>query len=328
MSFVTNSDGRAYEEIKWHSRQKHAFLEAYLSIWSEQVGKTGKPVPTLDIFDLYASFGLCHCSDKNEIWEGSALLAAECLKKYKNGRLLFLNTFNPSEDETVLQKNSLEKNIADLDLPKRIKTEIKTLPIDEAVESAIQYVDPNFPNLWILDPYQPEHLPWEIVEKICKLEGFYTARGRYVTRRPELFICLMTGRLQRLTGMESMEGIVGSALGMNTEEWKSKLEGHRENGYNVRKALISMYAEKISQYYEKPPIILEVPANDGAIVYTVFLCTDHDAGHYVMELHKLPEYQKWREINWKGDAETISKKNRLIRNAEKRGQKQTFFSDY
>ena len=36
MGFVTNSDGRAYEEIKWHSRQKHAFLEAYLSIWSEQ----------------------------------------------------------------------------------------------------------------------------------------------------------------------------------------------------------------------------------------------------------------------------------------------------
>lgn len=328
MSFVTNSDGHAYEEIKWHSRQKHAFLEAYLSIWSEQVGKTGKPIPTLDIFDLYASFGLCHCSDKNETWKGSALLAAECLKKYQKGRLLFLNTFNPSKEETVLQKNSLEKNISDLDLPKRIKTEIKTLPIDEAVESAIQYVDPNFPNLWILDPYQPEHLPWEIVEKICKLEGPYTAGGRHITRRPELFICLMTSRLQRLTGMESMEGIVGNALGMNTEEWKSKLDGYLENDYNVREALIFMYAEKISQYYEKPPIILEVPANDGAIVYTVFLCTDHDAGHYVMKIDKLPEYQKWWRIKWKGDAETISKRKRLTRDAEEHGQKQTFLESF
>jgi three-Cys-motif partner protein len=328
MSFVTNSDGHAYEEVKWHSRQKHAFLEEYLSIWSEQVGKTGKTMPTLDIFDLYASFGLCHCSDKKEIWKGSALLAAECLKKYQNGRLLFLNTFSPSEEETVLQKNSLEKNISNLDLPERIKTEIKTFPIEEAVESAIPYVDPNFPNLWILDPYQPEHLPWKIVERICKLEGSYNARGRQVTRRPELFICLMTGRLQRLTGMDSKEDIVGSALGMNTEEWKLKLSGHLENGYNSRQALIFMYAEKISQYYEKPPIILEVPANEGAIVYTVFLCTDHNAGHYVMKIHKLPDYQKWKEINWKREAETISKRKKLISDAAKCGQEQTFLGSF
>jgi ribonuclease HI len=74
----------------------------------------------------------------------------------------------------------------------------------------------------------------------------------------------------------------------------------------------------------KPPIILEVPANDGAIVYTVFLCTDHDAGHYVMKIDKLPEYQKWKEINWKREAKTISKRKRLIRDAAKCGQKQTF----
>jgi len=327
MSFVTNSDGHAYEEIKWHSRQKHAFLEAYLSIWSEQVGKTGNPMPTLDIFDLYASFGLCHCSDKNEIWEGSALLAAECLKKYQNGRLLFLNTFSPSEEETVLQKNSLEKNISDLDLPERIKTEIKTLPIEEAVESAISCVDPKFPNLWILDPYQPEHLPWKIVERICKLEGSCNVRGMQVTRRPELFICLMTGRLQRF-GRESKEDIVGSALGMNTDEWNSKLDRYLENDYNVREALIFMYAEKIAQYYEKPPIILEVPANEGAIVYTVFLCTDHDAGYYVMKIQKLPEYQEWREINWKREAKTISKRKKLSSDAAKCGQEQTFLSAY
>ena len=171
-------------------------------------------------------------------------------------------------------------------------------------------------------------MPWKIVERICKLEGSYNVGGRQVTIRPELFICLMTGRLQRLTGMELKDDVVGSALGMNKEEWKSKLDGHRENGYNVREALISMYAEKISQYYEKPPIILEVPSTDGAIVYTVFLCTDHDAGHYVMKIHKLPEYQEWRKINWKGDAETISKRKKLIRDAAECGQEQTFWESF
>ena len=78
----------------------------------------------------------------------------------------------------------------------------------------------------------------------------------------------------------------------------------------------------------KPPIILEVPANDGAIVYTVFLCTDHDAGHYVMKIHKLPEYQKWREINWKREAETISKRKKLTRDAAKCGQEQTFLERF
>lgn len=322
---VIDPEGRVCEQIKWHSRQKHAFLEAYLNIWSEQVGKDGKSMPTLDIFDLYASFGWCHFSDKKETWKGSALLAAECLKKYQNGRLLFLNTYSPDEEETLVQKNALEKSLSDLHLPGRVKKVIETLPIEKAVESAISYANPNYPSLWILDPYQPEHLPWDIVERICELEGSYHAGNRKITRRPELFICLMTGRLQRLTGIDKEKEKVGIALGLEEKIWKAKLENYRESDYNTRQALISMYAEKIANFYKKPPIILEVPSTDGNIVYTVFLCTDHDAGHYVMKLHKLPKYQEWRKIEWEKSAETISEKNKMQRKAEKSGHKQLFF---
>jgi three-Cys-motif partner protein len=332
VGYIINLDDQTCEEIKWHSRQKHAFLEAYLNIWSEQVGKTGQTIPTLAIFDLFASFGLCHCSEKDETWDGSALLAAKCLKKYQGGQKLFLNTYSPIEEERLLQKDVLDKNISNLDLPRRINTIIKTLPIEKAVESAISFANPRYPNLWILDPYQPEHLPWAVVEKICKLEGIYRKRGKEVSRRPELFICLMTGRLQRLSGMESLENdIVGKALGMEEMEWKSKLNKYLENGYNTRESLIFLYAEKIGQYYKKPPIILEVPSNIGNIVYTVytvFLCTDHVAGHYVMKIHKLPEYQKWQQIEWKGEAKIISKKKKVITDAEKSGQEQTFLEVY
>jgi len=86
-----------------------------------------------------------------------------------------------------------------------------------------------------------------------------------------------------------------------------------------------MYAEKIANYYKKPPIILEVPSTDGNIVYTVFLCTDHNAGHYVMKLYNLPKYHEWRKIEWENSAETISAKNKIQRKAEKSGQKQLFF---
>ena len=94
MGQIVDPEGNLCEQTKWHSRQKHAFLEAYLDIWSEQVGKDRKSKPpTLDIFDLYASFGLCHCPDEKKTWKGSALLAAECLKKYQSWKLLFLHDF-------------------------------------------------------------------------------------------------------------------------------------------------------------------------------------------------------------------------------------------
>jgi hypothetical protein len=239
-----------------------------------------------------------------------------------------LNTYNPDEKETVIQKNALKSSITKLKLPERIKCVITTLPIENAVDEAISHVNPNYPTIWILDPYQPEHLPWEIVEKICKLEGSYKIGDKLVTRRPELFICLMTGRLQRLTGMDMQErDSVGKALGLKEAEWKSKIEIFLDSGYNTREALILIYAEKISNFYKKQPIILEVPSTDGNIIYTVFLCTDHNAGHYVMKLHKLPVYQKWREIEWKGSAETISKKRKERRKAEKSGHKQIFFDE-
>jgi hypothetical protein len=89
-----------------------------------------------------------------------------------------------------------------------------------------------------------------------------------------------------------------------------------------------MYAEKIAAFYKKPPIILEVPSTDGNIVYTVFLCTDHDAGHYVMKLHKLPKYHEWRRIEWKKSAETISAKNKERRKDEKLGLKPRFLDEF
>jgi len=95
------------------------------------------------------------------------------------------------------------------------------------LKPAISHVNPNYPSLWILDPYQPEHLPWDIVERICKLEGSYQAGNRKITRRPELFICLMTGRLQKLTRKDNEIEKVGIALGLEENIWKAKY-AHRK----------------------------------------------------------------------------------------------------
>ena len=132
MGQIVDPESRVCEQTKWHSRQKHAFLEAFLDIWSEQV--KSKP-PTLDIFDLYASFGFCYCPEEKKTRMGSALLAAECLKKYQSGKLLFLNTYHSDENELQAQKKSLETGLSNIHLPERVRTVIESLPIEKAVEA-------------------------------------------------------------------------------------------------------------------------------------------------------------------------------------------------
>jgi len=144
MGQIIDPEGRVCEQTKWHSRQKHAFLEEYLNIWSGQVGKDGKSnPPTLDIFDLYASFGFCYCPEEKKTWKGSALLAAECLKKYQSGKLLFLNTYHPDENELQAQKKSLETGLSRIllkeyaNLKVLTRQEIEKLP-ESYMESQIR----------------------------------------------------------------------------------------------------------------------------------------------------------------------------------------------
>ena len=100
--------------------------------------------------------------------------------------------------------------------------------------------------------------------------------------------------------------IVSQALGMDEAEWRPKYNILMMEYHNTRKALIDLYAEKLSELYEKPPIIIEInTTEEAAIVYCLFLCTDSNAGHYLMKLKGLKDYTTW-EYQWKQDAERIS----------------------
>ena len=46
------------------------------------------------------------------------------------------------------------------------------------------------------------------------------------------------------------DNIVGKALGMEKEEWESKLDHYKKYGITITDALILMYAEKLTQYYD------------------------------------------------------------------------------
>lgn len=300
-----DEDGLLYERVKWHTRKKHAFIESYLNIWVENVKKNP---PTLDIFDLFASTGLCYCEESaryglNEpTWNGSAILAAECLENYSEGRTLFLNTYHPKPAICDNQKKNLERL---MNRYPRIKPIITTLRIDAAIDAARSHLSPTYPSFWILDPYSTSDLPWEFVEKIGRFRGQWTTKtGQIRTRKPEMVITLMTYGLQM--NIDINPHIVSHALGMDESEWRPKYNTLMEEYGNTRIALIDLYAEQLSKLYEKPPIIVEInTTEETAVVYCLFLCTDSNAGHYLMKLKGLKDYTTW-EYRWKADAERIS----------------------
>lgn len=303
-------DGLIFDRVKWHTRKKHAFIEFYLNIWVEHVKRNP---PTLDIFDLFASTGLCYCDESKKFglpeptWAGSAILAANCLASYPRGKTLFLNTYHPKNQKCNEQKENLDRLLSTYPKTKPV---ITTLNINNAVEEAIRHVTPNFPSLWILDPHAASDLPWEIVETIGNIRGRWTGKdGKPRERRPEMIITLMTYGLQMNVNINSHT--ISTMLGMDEPEWRPRFDELMAKHDNVRKTLVEMYAERLAELYTKPPIIVEInTTNETGIVYVLFLCTDSNAGHYLMKMEGMKEYNAWIH-QWKQDARKISVEGRL-----------------
>lgn len=308
--FYRDEDGLLYDCVKWHTRKKHAFIEFYLKIWVEHVKRNP---PTLDIFDLFASTGLCYCDERKKYglpeptWPGSAILAADCLEHYPKGRTLFLNTYHPKDAICREQKENLELLLSKYS---KIKPVITMLDINDAIKEACRHVVPNFPSLWILDPHGASDLPWNIVETIGNLRGHWTDKdGKSRERQPELIITLMTYGLQM--NVSIYPHTVSTMLGLAEAEWRPKYDALMAKYDNTRKALVELYAERLSELYDKPPIIVEInTTNETAIVYVLFLCTDSNAGHYLMKQEGMKEYNAWIH-RWKNDARRISAEEKL-----------------
>jgi len=310
MAFYEDERGFLYESVKWHTRKKHVFIEKYLEIWTQNVRKDR---PTLDIIDLFASTGLCYCDEAERYglteptWAGSALLAASCLQRYPRGKILYLNTYNPDQEDCKKQKQNLIRLLSGVT---GFELKLSSHPIEKALPEAIKEINPRYPNLWLLDPYGASDLPWEIVQTIGNFRGRYQRNGVEVIRKPEMIITLVTFDLQR--NIDTNPHILSTALGLPEKEWRPKFDALIKSGKNTREAIIELYVGRLADLYEKPPIVAEINSTDERnIVYCLLLCTDHNAGHYVMELRKLREMEEWRINEWRKEAVKITARRRL-----------------
>jgi len=314
-----NGDAEYYETVGIHQKLKHKFIELYLTIWVENVGKRSKKSPpTVDFFDLFAASGWAYDKPTDDTWEGSALLAAKAFGEYPNGRRLFLNSYDDNSEKCKSQMEILQKSVKELDDCPHVfeKTRFVSADIFEATDLALRGLNRNFPSLWILDPYHPDQLPWKLVEKIGSTVGqSYTDKnsGKSVCKRPELIINLMTSILQR--NIDRKPELFSNAVGMSVDQWRPIYNKYKQkwidlgNDQNTRHVILDVYAERLSQLYKHPPIIAEVNAAEGGVVYTMLLVTDSDAGYHMM-MKKMAEWRDYKIYKWKPEAEVSTFKKR------------------
>ncbi|MDI6720659.1 three-Cys-motif partner protein TcmP [Methanoculleus sp.] len=316
------TDGRVevVEEVKFHTRIKHKFIDTYLSIWTNNVAKnhmtSKKRIPSLEIYDLYAASGWCYCDEltqyglEGERWEGSALLAARCIGEYPKGTRLFLNSYHPDPDIRQQQRATLEESLKPYyaKYPRlRRNTTITSLPVEKAVVQAERMVNRNFPSIFILDPYEPKQLPWHVIERIGRMQGQYQLGG--APRKPEMIINLMTSYLQRFSDTQPEFATI--ALGMKEDLWRSRFEAYKETS-NARDAFIQLYRDRLGEFYIKPPVVALVrDTSNRAVVYAMLLCTDSDAGHFMMAVKGIQELKRWKVEVWEPQARkmTVLKKD-------------------
>jgi three-Cys-motif partner protein len=317
---MSDNSIQLYEDAKYHSRQKHQLLRSYLDIWNENVGRKSDNIPTLEIYDLYASYGKCKCVDNNEIWDGTAIIAAKCLAKYSRSKHLLVNCYSENKDEMKIQQAALQYHLKEISFPEEMNFNIIGKDIVQATQEALTYLDKRYPSIWILDPYSPSTLPWSVVESIATQSYSFRYENQDRIRRPELFITLMISSLARFSGMDDKQKQpIDICLGMERDDWEREFKDLQTNGLDAQKAFLEIYGSKLEMIYDKKPIAITIEGTQGNHIYAVFIVTDSNAGHYMMKVRKLKEYNKWKEYQWKPEAKHLSARKREQKKASEEG---------
>lgn len=281
------------EPAKYQSEQKPNLLEAYYRIWKDNVSGG----PTLQVAELHAGSGYCYNEKYDRVWRGTAIRSAECARDYEPGvnypNKLFLNCWAPDEDEREEQMQNLRGAIDDLDLAgEGVEVEWCSKPAREAVHDAKDWLDPNYPNFWVLDPYKLTGLRWKTTEEILQFKG-----QRY-DRVPEIFATFMSHEAQRFTNFDPRRLAV--ALGENPSggDWLDTWRDLQDNGLNAREAAVELYSRKLEPHFDYNPIPVKIPSEQGNIVYVVFCCFDRDEPFHMMSQEALAEYEYWWKNEW------------------------------
>jgi len=322
----------AVDKVSIHSRQKHSLLEAYLRVWTKNVGANwGSDAPSLDIYDLFAGSGWCvEKLYQQDEWPGTALVAAEQLREYPSRRrcLLYLNSWAEEEAERAALLEALQTRVKSIGYERKNRdVHYWSGPLAEVLPEALEChaERAQYPSLWVLDPYAGSDLPWNSVRQIASQVGTFRNRaGQTRSRRPELFINFMTSGLQENIHRQRL---VTTVLGCSEAEWRTHLGTVRDEGGSILDALTTFYMQQIQAVYGRPPFVVPVQGKDGNPVSMLFLAVERDAAWHSIRRESIPYFVNWRAAKYEPRKEWVRARHRIDRSVPE-GQRQTDLGEY
>lgn len=188
--------------------------------------------------------------------------------------------------------------------------EIFSADVIDAFNYAKTKANKEFPTVWILDPYDPKQLPWNVVEGIASLESQNYTYNDGSKRRPELIINLFTSYIQRFS--DNNPELLSIALGMKKEEWEPLFKEYLADSTNKLEAILKLYSKRLSEYYKKPPItILVKDISNRVVVYCIIFCSEHKAAYYQVLINEIRELDKYIIEELQPEAEMIRKRKKM-----------------
>lgn len=322
----------AVDEVAIHSRQKHALLEAYLRVWTQNVALNwGENAPSLDIYDLFAGTGWCVEREyRQDEWPGTALVAAAQLKAYPSKRrcYLYLDSWARDEPSRIAALDALQGRIDSIEFSRKNREVFYwSKPLEEVLPEALEkhLERAQYPSLWVLDPYEASDLPWTAVRAIASQVGTYRdSSGQIRSRRPELFLNFMTSGVQR--NIHHL-GIVTSVLGCTEAEWKLHLREVESADGSVLDALTTYYMRQVEAVYGRTPFVVPVAGKDGNPVSMIFLVVERDAAWHSIRRESLPHFENWLSVKYEPRKEWVRARHKIDRTLPA-GQKQKGLDEF
>ncbi len=249
-------------EVGKHTQMKHRLLGVYLSICARNV--RSQKSHDFIVVDLYANDGVSYWPSGDELWEGSAQIAAKWVSRAGERAFCILN----EKDETLIDK--LKENT------KKYNKVIKEIFSEDANTICQDILDEYIPldahSIFILDPYKHTELKFSTIKSIanhCKEDQYH---GVPFIRRPELIINLPTFTI--LKSKTQNQQFITDFFG--TDEWIKAVKKAEKNKTSQPEALMKVYKTQLQRFYPADgivPIEIRTLEYNAPIYYLVFVAT-------------------------------------------------------
>jgi len=250
-------------KLEEHSKAKHEILRRYLSAWLPIMSKfNGRLV----LVDGFAGPGRYSSGE-----EGSPLVMLKAYLEHSyrdkiDAELVYL-FIEEREDRAAY----LQEEVAKLDLPDNVKTDIVSGNFEQIFGSQIKLLQEKgqrlAPTFAFVDPFGYTDAPMDLTASILEF------------RRCEVLIYVPLPHIHRFVGMDGQERAMTALFG--SEEWRGAIDLRGEDRRNL---LHDLFREQLRAQGEISFVrSFEIVTKNGRGGYHLFFGTDHETGLRAMK---------------------------------------------